>query len=121
MEWRGGKPQEDVLSALDELSRRVQEIYLHVDLGGFDPEVAPGIVDDPIPGGLSLEDAADAIHAASQRFRMRAATVATFTACFGSTRYIRSMRFRGGSGGFRLCEAVRLRVGADVALTFCNA
>lgn len=57
----------------------MQEIYLHVDLDGFDPEVAPGIVDDPVPGGLSLEDAADAIHAASQRFRMRAATVATFT------------------------------------------
>ena len=32
-----------------------------------------------------------------------------------------SMRFRGGSAGFRLCEEVCARVGADVGLTFCNA
>ncbi len=36
-------------------------------------------------------------------------------------RYIGSMRIRGGSAGFRLCEAVRVRVGVDVVLTFCNA
>jgi len=33
----------------------------------------------------------------------------------------RSMRIRGGSAGFRLCEALRMRIGADVVLTFCNA
>ena len=32
-----------------------------------------------------------------------------------------SMRFRGGAAGFRLCEPVRVRVGADVVLTFRNA
>lgn len=68
-----------MLGALDELSRRVAEIYLHVDLDGFDPTVAPGVADDPVPGGLSLADAEHAICAASERFRIRAATLATFT------------------------------------------
>ena len=31
------------------------------------------------------------------------------------------MRFRGELGAFRLCEAVRVRIGADVVRTFCNA
>jgi arginase family enzyme len=34
------------------LAERVDEVYLHIDLDGFDPEVAPGTVDDPVPGGL---------------------------------------------------------------------
>ncbi len=34
--------------------------------------------------------------------------------------HIRAMRFRVGDEGFRLWEAVRMRVGADVVLTFCN-
>ncbi len=32
-----------------------------------------------------------------------------------------SMRFRGSSAGFWLCEPVHARVKADVVLTFCNA
>jgi hypothetical protein len=31
------------------------------------------------------------------------------------------MRFRDVSAGFRLCQPVRVPVGADVVLTFCNA
>jgi hypothetical protein len=38
-----------------------------------------------------------------------------------SQRHIRSMRFRARPGGFWLCEAVRVRVGVDIMLTFCNA
>jgi arginase len=77
--WRDGKPQSDVPGTLDRLAGRVREIYLHIDFDGFAPEVAPGIVDDPVPGGLSLEDAEGIIRGTGERFRIRAATFATYT------------------------------------------
>jgi arginase len=77
--WHDGKPQQDVLDALDLLTRRVDDVYLHVDFDGFAPEVAPGVVDDPAPGGLSLTDAEMIIRESGRRFRIRAATLATFT------------------------------------------
>ena len=76
--WRDGKAQADVLRCLDELRTRVDEVYLHVDLDGLDPKVAPGIVDAPVPGGLSLEDAEDVVRAIAERFRIRAAAVTTY-------------------------------------------
>jgi arginase len=76
--WSDGKRQGDVEATLDSLAQLIDEVYLHVDLDGFDPEVAPGIVDEPVPGGLSLADAEEAIRATAARFRIRAATVATF-------------------------------------------
>lgn len=79
VEWRGGKPQGDVSAVLDELALRVDEVYLHVDFDGFAPDVAPGVADDPVPGGLSLEDAEAIIIAGAERFRIRAATLATYT------------------------------------------
>lgn len=79
VEWRDGEPQGDALGAIGELAQRVDEIYLHVDFDGFAPEVAPGVVDEPVPGGLSLEDAEAIIGAAAERFRIRAATLATYT------------------------------------------
>jgi arginase len=77
--WRNGKPEGEIIPALDQLSDRVDEIYLHIDFDGFAPEVAPGIVDDPVPGGLSLEHAEEIIRATGERFRIRAVTLATFT------------------------------------------
>ncbi|TML53505.1 MAG: hypothetical protein E6G21_02450 [Actinobacteria bacterium] len=77
--WRDGRPQGDVEEALDELARRVQDIYLHIDFDGFAPEVAPGIVDEPAPGGLSLADAEEIVRGTAERFRIRAATLATYT------------------------------------------
>jgi arginase len=77
--WRNGKPQDDVVAALDRLATRVREVYLHVDFDGFDPEAAPGVVDEPVPGGLSGEDAEAIIRATAERFRIKAATLATFT------------------------------------------
>jgi arginase len=78
VEWRDGKPERDPLAALDTLATRVSDVYLHVDFDGFAPEVAPGIADEPVPGGLSAEDAEAIIHATADRFRLRAATLATY-------------------------------------------
>lgn len=77
--WRDGEPMNDVGAALDKVARRVDEIYLHIDFDGFAPQAAPGIVDEPVPGGLSAEQAETVIRGASDRFRIRAATLATFT------------------------------------------
>lgn len=79
VEWRDGKPQGDVLGTLDTLAGRVQEVYLHIDFDGFAPEVAPGIVDEPVPGGLTLEDAERIVRATTEKFRIRAVTLATYT------------------------------------------
>lgn len=76
--WREGKPQADVLASLDELAKRVQEVYVHVDMDALDSQVAPGIVDHPVPGGLSLQAMEDAIRAVAARFRIRAAALATY-------------------------------------------
>jgi arginase len=77
--WREGKPQGDVLAALDKVAARVSDVYLHIDFDGFAPEVAPGVVDEPVPGGLSFEDARLIIRGAGERFRIRAVTLATYT------------------------------------------
>jgi arginase len=77
--WRDGRAGGDVMAALDELSGRVDDVYLHVDFDGFAPEVAPGIADDPVPGGLSPSDAETILGALAARFRVRAVTLATFT------------------------------------------
>jgi arginase len=69
----------DADAELDELAERVEEVYLHVDFDGFAPEVAPGVVDEPVPGGLTLEDVEAIIGAVGARFRLRAATLATYT------------------------------------------
>jgi arginase len=75
--WRDGRPQGDVLAALDRLATRVPAVYLHIDFDGFAPQVAPGVADEPVPGGLSREDAEAIIRATSERFRIKAATLAT--------------------------------------------
>jgi arginase len=77
--WQDFKPQGDVTAVLDRLAARVNDIYLHIDFDGFAPEVAPAIVDEPAPGGLTFDDAAFVIGGAAQRFRIRAVTLATYT------------------------------------------
>ena len=47
-------------------------------MDSLDPLVAPGIVDQPVPGGLSLQQMEDAVRAAAARFRVRAVTLATY-------------------------------------------
>ena len=76
--WRDGKPDRDVGEVLDVLAKRVHEVYLHVDMDALDPRVAPGVVDEPVPGGLSLEQMQETIRAVCTRFGVHAATVATY-------------------------------------------
>lgn len=76
--WLAGRPQTDVEAALDELAARVPEVYLHIDVDALDPEAVPGMADYRVPGGLTLEDMESAIRAIAARFRIRAATVATY-------------------------------------------
>jgi arginase len=77
--WRDGQPDRDILTTLGELARRVREVYLHIDFDAFAPELAPGIADEPTPGGLTLEQAETIIRATGERFRIQAATLATYT------------------------------------------
>jgi arginase len=76
--WDDGRPVSDVGRALDLLRKRVAEVYLHLDLDGLDPEVAPGVVDAPVPGGLSRADADAAIRAVAARFEIRAVALTTY-------------------------------------------
>jgi arginase len=77
--WRGGRPQVDVDAALDDLTRVVHDVYLHVDNDAFDPAAAPGIVDEPVPGGLSLQQMEEILRGVTSRFRVEAAALTTFT------------------------------------------
>ncbi len=47
-----------MLTSLDQLAKRVPEIYLHIDMDAFDPQIALGVVDSDyrVPGRLSLQD-----------------------------------------------------------------
>lgn len=76
--WYEGRPDGDVGAILDDLARRTREVYLHVDLDAFAPELAPGVADEPVPGGLDLDQARTIIGATCDRFRLRAATLATY-------------------------------------------
>jgi arginase len=78
VEWHDGHPGRDVFVTLDDLAGRVHDVYLHIDLDAFAPELAPGVADEPVPGGLTLEQADAIIRATADRFRIRAATLATY-------------------------------------------
>ncbi len=76
--WEAGKPQASVPACLDTLAGRVEGVYLHIDMDALDPELAPGVVDQPVPGGLSLEQLEDALNGVAERFRIKAAALATY-------------------------------------------
>jgi arginase len=78
VQWRNGKPQSDVRSSLDTLAKQAQDIYIHIDMDAFDPQLAPGVADRPVPGGLSLQDFEEIIREVTARFHVRAATLATY-------------------------------------------
>lgn len=76
--WRDGRPQGDVMAALHNLTTRVREIYLHIDLDGLDPRIAPGIVDASVPGGLQFSDLDLIIGEVSARLPIKAAALTTY-------------------------------------------
>lgn len=78
VQWSDGEPRADVTGALDRLAGRVDDVYLHIDLDSLDPSVAPAIVDQPVPGGLSLTHLEMILRGVLERFRVRAAMVATY-------------------------------------------
>jgi arginase len=77
--WKNGRPDGDLTVALDELASHAGQVYLHIDNDAFDPQTAPGVVDEPVPGGLSLAQMQDLIRAAAARLPIAAATIATYT------------------------------------------
>jgi arginase len=77
--WKQGRPQGDIVAVLEQLAGQVDEVYLHIDNDAFDPHTAPGIVDEPVAGGLSLAQMEDLIQAVTARLRIVAATIATYT------------------------------------------
>jgi arginase len=77
--WDQGRPQGDITRALDRLASQADQVYLHIDNDAFDPQVAPGVVDEPVPGGLSLAQMEDLIRAVTARLPVAAATIATYT------------------------------------------
>lgn len=76
--WQEGKPQGEVLSCVETLRERVQEVYLHLDLDALDPQLAPGLVDEPVPGCLSLPQVEEVVRAVAARFQLRAVVLTTY-------------------------------------------
>jgi arginase family enzyme len=57
------------------LAGRVEQVYLHIDLDALDPSIAPGIVDAPVPRGLSLGQVLDAV---TDRLALGAVALTTY-------------------------------------------
>ncbi len=62
---------------LRSLREQVADLYLHFDIDVLDPALAPG-VDYRAPGGLSLEEAEDAIRLLAAQFHIRAAALTAY-------------------------------------------
>ena len=77
--WNQGRPDGDLAAALDELACQADRVYLHIDNDAFDPQVAPGVVDEPVPGGLSPAQMEDLTRAVIARLPIAAVTIATYT------------------------------------------
>ena len=77
--WQHGQPVGDVALALDRLAGRVNQVYLHIDNDALDPIIAPGVVDEPVAGGLTMAAVRAVIRDVEIRFRIAAATIATYT------------------------------------------
>jgi arginase len=77
--WSAHGPKTAVVEALDRVATLASDAYLHIDLDAFAPEIAPGVADRPVPGGLSLEDAEAILSAMAIHLKVKAATLATYT------------------------------------------
>jgi arginase len=77
--WQDGIAQADVATELDRLAANVERVYVHLDLDALDPAVGLGVVDPPVPGGLSADQLVELIGHIDQRFSVVGATIATYT------------------------------------------
>jgi arginase family enzyme len=77
--WRAGTPEPDPAWALDALGGGIAGVYVHLDLDALDPDVGQGVVDPPVPGGLSPRQLHGLIDAVRDRWTIFAATIATYT------------------------------------------
>jgi len=77
--WVHGQPAGDVDRTISALAGRVDRAYLHIDLDALDPSLAPGIVDAPVPHGLSLAQLDDVLDAVTARLRLAAVALTTYT------------------------------------------
>jgi arginase len=77
--WSDGQPVGDVGVAVATLADRVDEVYLHIDLDALDPSIAPGVVDAPVPAGLSLAQLDDVLDGVLATLTLRAAALTTYT------------------------------------------
>lgn len=67
----------EIAAAVDDLSRRVRDVYLHVDLDSLDPAVGRAN-EYAAPGGLSVEALTDAIALVGEWLEVRAAAVTAY-------------------------------------------
>jgi arginase len=88
--WEDGFARGDVDLVLDRLAAKVERVYVHLDLDALDPGIGSGVVDPPVPGGLSARQLADLLGRVCERFAVVGATVATYTPSKddGSTRRV---------------------------------
>jgi arginase len=77
--WRDGLPEADLETALDRLRADVERAYVHLDLDALDPAIGSGVVDPPVPGGLSEQQLVELLSKLGDRFAVLAATIATYT------------------------------------------
>jgi arginase len=77
--WQDGLPQVDVASALDRLRDEVKRVYVHLDLDALDPTIGLGVVDPPVPGGISEAQLVALVDRVRERFAVAGATIAAYT------------------------------------------
>jgi arginase len=77
--WVDGQPEGDIEGTVATLAGRVEQVYLHIDLDALDPSIAPGIVDAPVPRGLSLEQLDEVLDAVTGRLALGAVALTTYT------------------------------------------
>jgi arginase len=77
--WVDGHPDGDVEVTVATLADHVEQVYLHIDLDALDPSIAPGIVDAPVPHGLSLRQFDEVLDAVTGTLDLCAVALTTYT------------------------------------------
>jgi arginase len=76
--WCDGQPESAVTETLDRLAEHVDRAYVHLDLDALDPSIGRGVVDAPVPGGLTASQLIDLLLGVRERFKIAATTIATY-------------------------------------------